>query len=96
MRDALAKPSTQADSIIDQMAVTLTSREREVAALLAKSNSSKEVGARLNISTKTAENHLTNLIRNWVSMTSLGLSASSSGRACTTPTARAKGGLASA
>ena len=59
MRDALAKPSTQADSIID----LLTHREREVAVLLAKSNSSKEVAAQLNISTKTAENHRTNLMR---------------------------------
>ena len=59
MRDALAKPSTQADSIID----LLTHREREVAVLLAKSNSSKEVAAQLNISTKTAENHCTNLMR---------------------------------
>jgi len=41
----------------------LTDREREVAVLLAKSNSSKEVAALLNISTKTAENHRTNLMR---------------------------------
>ncbi|MEY4034675.1 MAG: hypothetical protein RL492_1869 [Verrucomicrobiota bacterium] len=51
------------ESSIDQMAVTLTDREREVAVLLAKSNSSKEVAALLNISTKTAENHRTNLMR---------------------------------
>ena len=31
--------------------------------LLAKSNSSKEVASLLNISTKTAENHRTNLMR---------------------------------
>jgi len=52
-----------AESGIDQMAATLTDREREVAVLLAKSNSSKEVAALLNISTKTAENHRTNLMR---------------------------------
>ena len=59
VRDALAKPSTQADSMID----LLTPREREISVLIAKSNSSKEVAARLNISTKTAENHRTNLMR---------------------------------
>lgn len=59
MRGALAKPSTQADSMID----LLTLREREIAVLLAKSHTSKEVAAKLNISTKTAENHRTNLMR---------------------------------
>ena len=58
VRDALTKPSTQADSMIN-----LTDREREIAVLLAKSHTSKEVAAKLNISTKTAENHRTNLMR---------------------------------
>jgi DNA-binding NarL/FixJ family response regulator len=48
---------------IDQMAITLTDRERSIAILLAQSYSSKEVGTALNISTKTAENHRTNLMR---------------------------------
>jgi DNA-binding NarL/FixJ family response regulator len=51
------------ESNVDQMAVALTDREREVAVLLAKSHSSKEVAACLKISTKTAENHRTNLMR---------------------------------
>ena len=61
--EAVMTALKNSESSIDQMAVTLTSREREVAVLLAKSNSSKEVAARLNISTKTAENHRTNLMR---------------------------------
>jgi DNA-binding CsgD family transcriptional regulator len=59
VRGALAKPSTQADSMID----LLTLREREITVLLANSPTSKEVAAKLNISTKTAENHRTNLMR---------------------------------
>jgi DNA-binding NarL/FixJ family response regulator len=59
VRDALAKPSTQADSMID----LLTPREREIAVLIAQSNSSKEVAAKLNISIKTSENHRANLMR---------------------------------
>ena len=59
VRDALAKPSTQADSMID----LLTPREREIAVLIAQSNSSKEVAAKLNISSKTSENHRANLMR---------------------------------
>lgn len=51
------------ESKIDQMAITLTERERTIAILLAQSYSSKEVGTELNISTKTAENHRTNLMR---------------------------------
>ncbi len=48
---------------VDEQGMALTDREREIAVLLAKSHSSKEVAARLNISTKTAENHRTNLMR---------------------------------
>jgi DNA-binding NarL/FixJ family response regulator len=59
VRDALAKPTTQADSMID----LLTPREREIAVLIAQSNSSKEVAAKLNISIKTSENHRANLMR---------------------------------
>jgi len=59
VRDALAKPVTQADSMID----LLTPREREIAVLIAQSNSSKEVAAKLNISIKTSENHRANLMR---------------------------------
>ena len=58
-RDALAKPGTQADSMIDLR----TPREREGGVLLAKSHPSKEVAAKLNRRTKTPENHRTNLMR---------------------------------
>ncbi|MEY3829734.1 MAG: hypothetical protein RL636_1435 [Verrucomicrobiota bacterium] len=61
--EAVLTALKNSESGVDQMAITLTDREREVAVLLAKSNSSKEVAALLNISTKTAENHRTNLMR---------------------------------
>jgi DNA-binding NarL/FixJ family response regulator len=48
---------------VDQMAMMLTDREREVAVMIAKSFSSKEVAVALNISVKTAQNHRTNLMR---------------------------------
>jgi DNA-binding CsgD family transcriptional regulator len=57
--EALNSPETR----VDQMGSSLTDREREIAVLLAKSHTSKEVAAKLNISTKTAENHRTNLMR---------------------------------
>lgn len=57
--EALNSPETR----VDQMGINLTDREREIAVLLAKSHTSKEVAAKLNISTKTAENHRTNLMR---------------------------------
>ncbi len=60
---ALMLALKNSESGVDQMAITLTGREREVAVLLAKSHTSKEVAAQLNISTKTAENHRTNLMR---------------------------------
>ena len=41
----------------------LTLQEREITVLLANSPTSMEVAAKLNISTKTAENHRTNLMR---------------------------------
>ena len=42
---------------------TLTSREREVIQLLAEGKSSKEVACLLNLSTKTAETHRSNIMR---------------------------------
>jgi DNA-binding NarL/FixJ family response regulator len=41
----------------------LTSREREVIQLLAEGKSSKEVACLLNLSTKTAETHRSNIMR---------------------------------
>jgi len=59
VRDALAKPATQGDGMID----LLTPREREISMLIARSHSSKDVAALLNISVKTSENHRANLMR---------------------------------
>ena len=59
VRLALASPSHLIEGLIDQ----LTPREREIAVLIAKSHSSKEVAHHLNISIKTAENHRANLMR---------------------------------
>jgi DNA-binding NarL/FixJ family response regulator len=42
---------------------TLTSREREVIQLLAEGKSSKQVACLLNLSTKTAETHRSNIMR---------------------------------
>jgi DNA-binding NarL/FixJ family response regulator len=42
---------------------TLTAREREVTQLLAEGKSSKEVASLLNLSTKTAETHRSNIMR---------------------------------
>ncbi len=41
----------------------LTKREREILQLIAESNSTREIAAKLSISVKTAENHRTNLMR---------------------------------
>lgn len=51
------------ESRVDQMTSALTEREREIAVMIAKSYTSKQVACALNISTKTAENHRTNLMR---------------------------------
>ena len=59
MADALTAP----ESDVDAKGATLTDREKEIAVLLAKSYSSKEVAVKLDISAKTVENHRTNLIR---------------------------------
>ena len=59
VREALATPVNHADNMLDQ----LTPREREIAVLIAKSYSSKEVAGQLQISIKTAENHRANLMR---------------------------------
>ena len=82
----MAKPGTQADPMID----LLTPREREIVVLLAKSHTCKAVAAKLNISTKTAENHRTNLMRKPGSTMSQASSAMSSGKAFTTPAAKAE------
>ena len=59
MADALTAP----ESDVDAKGGTLTEREKEIAVLLAKSYSSKEVAVKLDISAKTVENHRTNLMR---------------------------------
>jgi DNA-binding NarL/FixJ family response regulator len=59
MADALTAP----ESDVDAKGATLTEREKEIAVLLAKSFSSKEVAVKLDISAKTVENHRTNLMR---------------------------------
>lgn len=59
LREAVANPSPNKASSID----ILTAREREILQLIAESNSTKEVAAKLNISVKTAENHRTNLMK---------------------------------
>ena len=59
MTDALTAP----ESDVDAKGATLTEREKEIAILLAKSFSSKEVAVKLDISAKTVENHRTNLMR---------------------------------
>ena len=41
----------------------LTDREREILQLIAESNSTKDIAARLGISMKTVDNHRTNLMR---------------------------------
>lgn len=51
------------ESRVDQMTNVLTEREREIAVMIAKSYTSKQVASALKISTKTAENHRTNLMR---------------------------------
>ena len=59
MSDALTAPESE----VDAKGSTLTEREKEIAILLAKSYSSKEVAVKLDISAKTVENHRTNLMR---------------------------------
>jgi DNA-binding NarL/FixJ family response regulator len=59
MADALTAPESE----VDAKGATLTEREKEIAVLLAKSFSSKEVAVKLEISAKTVENHRTNLMR---------------------------------
>ena len=61
--DALITALKNPEVTVDQMAMMLTDREREVAVMIAKSFSSKEVAVELNISVKTAQNHRTNLMR---------------------------------
>ncbi len=61
--DALITALKNPEVSVDQMAMMLTDREREVAVMIAKSFSSKEVAVALDISVKTAQNHRTNLMR---------------------------------
>jgi DNA-binding NarL/FixJ family response regulator len=58
LRHAIADPKG-ADSGIN----ILTKREREILQLIAESNSTRDIAAKLGISVKTAENHRTNLMR---------------------------------
>lgn len=59
IRDALNSPASP-----DEIAIaSLTKRELEIVALIAKSYSTKEVASALKISIKTAENHRANLMR---------------------------------
>lgn len=60
---AMADAITAPESDVDAKGTTLTDREKEIAVLLAQSNSSKEVAQKLDISAKTVENHRTNLMR---------------------------------
>jgi DNA-binding NarL/FixJ family response regulator len=57
----LVHPLTEAASFSPE--VTLTGREREILQLLAEGRTSKEVALALNISTKTAETHRTNIMQ---------------------------------
>ena len=57
LRNVVANPS--ASSAPD----FLTDREREILQLVAESNSTKEIAAKLGISVKTVDNHRTNLMR---------------------------------
>ena len=63
LKEKGAKKPTVFKDLPPSLNALLTAREREIAVLLAKSHTSKEVAAKLNISTKTAENHRTNLMR---------------------------------
>lgn len=60
---AVAALAAAPESDVDAKGTTLTDREKEIAVLLAKSHSSKEVATKLDISAKTVENHRTNLMR---------------------------------
>lgn len=57
LREALSHPGGEGHI------AHLTAREREVLLLIAQSHTSKEVASKLAISSKTAENHRTNLMR---------------------------------
>ncbi len=58
LRDAMADPKTNESGLN-----ILTKREREILQLIAESNSTRDIAAKLKISVKTAENHRTNLMR---------------------------------
>ncbi|MEZ7842962.1 MAG: response regulator transcription factor [Opitutales bacterium] len=58
LREAMTDPKSNQSGIN-----ILTKREREILQLIAESNSTREIAAKLSISVKTAENHRTNLMR---------------------------------
>jgi DNA-binding NarL/FixJ family response regulator len=58
LREAMADPRASESGIS-----VLTKREREILQLIAESNSTRDIAAKLSISVKTAENHRTNLMR---------------------------------
>jgi DNA-binding NarL/FixJ family response regulator len=58
LRKAMADPKSGESGMS-----ILTKREREILQLIAESNSTREIAAKLSISVKTAENHRTNLMR---------------------------------
>jgi DNA-binding NarL/FixJ family response regulator len=57
LRNVVANPSSTSASDF------LTDREREILQLVAESNSTKDIAAKLSISVKTVDNHRTNLMR---------------------------------
>ncbi|MCD8482359.1 MAG: response regulator transcription factor [Verrucomicrobia bacterium] len=59
LRDAMASST----GVVEPAMQRLTTREREILQLIAESNSTKDIAARLGISVKTAENHRTNLMK---------------------------------
>lgn len=60
LREAFLNPASSGERKGLDM---LTSREREILRMIAESNSTKEIAAKLGISVKTAENHRTNLMK---------------------------------
>lgn len=59
VREAL----TSAESLDQKLVKQLTGRELEIAVLISRSQSSKEIAIKLNISRKTVENHRANMMR---------------------------------
>lgn len=59
LREVMKNPEASSNPAVK----LLTAREREILQLIAESNSTKEIAAKLQISVKTAENHRTNLMK---------------------------------